>query len=86
MLLLALQVVAAAAQAPARPVPLHSDLGNHHHPISTRVASAQAYFDQGVKLSYGFNHAEAIRSFREAARLPYLGFSKSCSRSHYSRS
>lgn len=69
MLLLALQVVAAAAQAPARPVPLHSDLGNHHHPISTRVASAQAYFDQGVKLSYGFNHAEAIRSFREAARL-----------------
>ena len=27
------------------------------------------YFDQGVRLLFGFNHAEAIRSFREAARL-----------------
>jgi tetratricopeptide (TPR) repeat protein len=26
-------------------------------------------FDQGVDLLFGFNHAEAIRSFREAARL-----------------
>jgi tetratricopeptide (TPR) repeat protein len=27
------------------------------------------YFDQGVRLLFAFNHAEAIRSFREAARL-----------------
>jgi tetratricopeptide (TPR) repeat protein len=30
---------------------------------------AQAYFDQGLRLYYGFNHAEAVRSFREAQRL-----------------
>ena len=69
MLLLALQVAAASLQAAASPVPLYDDLGSHHHAISTRVASAQSWFDQGVRLSYGFNHAEAIRSFREAARL-----------------
>ena len=34
-----------------------------------RIAKTQAYFDQGVRLLFGFNHAEAIRSFREAARL-----------------
>lgn len=69
MFLLAIQVVAAAAQAPSQSVKLYTDLGHHHHAISTRVAPAQAYFDQGVKLAYGFNHAEAVRSFREAARL-----------------
>jgi tetratricopeptide (TPR) repeat protein len=49
--------------------PLFKGLGDHHHPISTKNAQTQVYFDQGVKLLFGFNHAEAIRSFREAARL-----------------
>src|ERR1700730_11572888 len=49
--------------------PLFKGLGNHHHPISTGNAQTQLYFDQGVNLLFGFNHAEAIRSFREAARL-----------------
>ncbi len=49
--------------------PLFKGLGDHHHPISTKNAETQVYFDQGVKLLFGFNHAEAIRSFREAARL-----------------
>jgi tetratricopeptide (TPR) repeat protein len=49
--------------------PLFTGLGDHHHPISTTNAQTQVYFDQGVKLLFGFNHAEAIRSFREAARL-----------------
>jgi len=53
----------AAAQAPA---PLYTDLGNHQHRISTSVAKAQTYFNQGLRLTYGFNHAEAIRSFRAA--------------------
>lgn len=35
----------------------------------TATPEAQAFFDQGVNLVFGFNHAEAIRSFREAARL-----------------
>jgi len=37
--------------------------------ISTTSQEAQAYFNQGLMLSYGFNHAEAARSFFEAARL-----------------
>lgn len=49
--------------------PLLDNLGTHHHPISTQSKLAQRYFDQGLILSYGFNHAEAARSFREAARL-----------------
>ena len=49
--------------------PLFDNLGDHHHPITTGVAQTQAYFDQGVRLMFAFNHAEAIRSFREAARL-----------------
>lgn len=49
--------------------PLFKNLGNLHFPISTTNERAQAFFDQGVKLSYAFNHAEGHRSFMEAARL-----------------
>lgn len=49
--------------------PLFDNLGNYHHPISTKSQLAQRYFDQGLILTYGFNHAEAERSFREAAKL-----------------
>ena len=49
--------------------PLFKDLGNHHHTVTTNSEQAQRYFDQGLTLLYGFNHAEAVRSFREAARL-----------------
>jgi tetratricopeptide (TPR) repeat protein len=55
--------------AEKRTAPLLSGLGNHHHPVSTKVPLAQRYFDQGLILAYGFNHAEAERSFREAAKL-----------------
>jgi len=50
-------------------VPLFDNLGDYHHPISTDSDLAQRYFDQGLILTYGFNHAEAARSFREATRL-----------------
>ncbi|HLJ52868.1 MAG TPA: hypothetical protein VKT24_05740, partial [Rhizomicrobium sp.] len=40
-----------------------------HHKISSKNARTQLLFDQGIRLDFGFNHAEAIRSFREAARL-----------------
>jgi tetratricopeptide (TPR) repeat protein len=56
-------------QADKPGAPVLPGLGDHHHPISTHDAKAQAFFDQGVNLLFGFNHAEAIRSFREAARL-----------------
>ncbi|MBO9635858.1 MAG: hypothetical protein J7578_22320 [Chitinophagaceae bacterium] len=37
--------------------------------ISTSSKEAQEYFNQGMMLAYGFNHAEAARSFFEATRL-----------------
>ena len=49
--------------------PVFAGLGAHHHAISTRNPETQRFFDQGVNLLFGFNHAEAIRSFREGARL-----------------
>ncbi len=49
--------------------PMLSNLGNYHRPITTSSPEAQRYFDQGLILVYGFNHAEAVRSFREASRL-----------------
>ena len=56
-------------QADKPGAPVFKGLGTHTHKISTASPQAQAFFDQGVKLQFGFNHAEAIRSFREAARL-----------------
>lgn len=49
--------------------PLYDNLGSHHYPLSIRNRQAQAYFDQGLRLYYAFNHAEAIRAFRHAASL-----------------
>lgn len=48
--------------------PLFSQLEGIHFPISTNSAQVQQYFDQGLMLSFGFNHAESARSFYEAAR------------------
>ena len=60
-------VYAGEADKPGAPV--FQGLGDHHHRISTKNPQTQMFFDQGVNLLFGFNHAEAIRSFREAARL-----------------
>jgi tetratricopeptide (TPR) repeat protein len=59
----------APPQQPKLQAPLFNDLGNYSVPITTDEPLAQRFFDQGLTLTYGFNHAEAIRSFREAARL-----------------
>ena len=56
-------------EASKRGAPLFDDLGNHHYAISTKSPQAQKYFNQGLILTYGFNHGEAIRSFEEAIRL-----------------
>lgn len=58
-----------AGQADKPGAPIFKGLGAHRFPITTRSPQAQRFFDQGVNLLFGFNHAEAIRSFREAARL-----------------
>jgi tetratricopeptide (TPR) repeat protein len=48
--------------------PLFKGLEGIHFPISTKNIEVQKYFDQGLMLSFGFNHGEAGRSFYEAAR------------------
>jgi tetratricopeptide (TPR) repeat protein len=63
-----------AAGPPGRSVeaalaPELEGLGNLSMPVSTKVPRAQRFFDQGLRLLYGFNHQEARRAFREAARL-----------------
>ena len=61
-----------AAKTPAEPaehVPkLLAGVGSHRHPIATKSEAAQRYFDQGMVLTFGFNHFGAIDAFREAAR------------------
>jgi tetratricopeptide (TPR) repeat protein len=49
--------------------PLLQGLGPHVFPVTTDSPRAQMFVDQGLNLAFGFNHAEAGRAFREAARL-----------------
>jgi tetratricopeptide (TPR) repeat protein len=48
---------------------LDPGLGRLHHHVSTGDRQAQAYFDQGLKLVFAFNHEAAIQSFQRAAEL-----------------
>lgn len=54
-----------AASAPK----LFDSFGDLHRDIGSRVPAAQQYFDQGLRMTYGFNHEAAGRAFAEAARL-----------------
>ena len=57
------------APATAPPATLVAGMGRLHHAIATKNADAQRFFDRGLTYVYGFNHDEAIRSFRRAAEL-----------------
>lgn len=59
----------AASTTDSEPVPLYDDLGDHKFPVTTSSPEAQSYFNQGIRLTYAFNHGEAIRSFARAAEL-----------------
>ena len=67
--LLAGTVSAAPSQPVSGSLQLFDNLGKHHYAITTGMPLAQRYFDQGLRLYYAFNHAEAIRAFAEASRL-----------------
>ena len=58
-----------AHAAAAKPATMMTGMGDLHHPVSTKNADAQAFFDQGLRLIYAFNHDEAARSFQRAADL-----------------
>jgi tetratricopeptide (TPR) repeat protein len=53
----------------ARGAALLPGLGEHRRDVTIRSLEAQAYFDQGLALTYGFNHDEAARSYARAAEL-----------------
>ena len=59
-------IAVAKNEPPAR---LMSGLGDVHHPVSTKNSQAQQFFDQGLRLVFGFNHDEARKSFQRAAEL-----------------
>src|SRR5512145_551553 len=60
----------APAPVPGAPLaPRLQNLGVHTFPVSTKDERAQLFMNQGLNLTYGFNHAEAGRAFAEAARL-----------------
>ncbi len=72
-------ILAATETAPFQPVPakpvladtpvLYTNLGTLRFKAGTRSPKAQAWFDQGIRLAFAFNHAEAQRAFREAQKL-----------------
>ncbi len=59
-----------AAEQPATGMPpLYGNLGTLSMPVTTQAPKAQAYFNQGLRLTFGFNHAEAARAFRAARTI-----------------
>jgi len=74
ILTLATGLAISVSAAPAKTNPVSSPkllpgLGDVHHPVSTKNREAQQFFDQGLKLVFGFNHDEARKSFQRAAEL-----------------
>jgi pimeloyl-ACP methyl ester carboxylesterase len=72
LLLLPVTAFSQHSHAPAKeaaPVALATGLGDINHPVTTSNADAQKFFNQGLAYLYGFNHEEAIRSFKQAAKL-----------------
>ncbi|MEM7466871.1 MAG: hypothetical protein AAF387_08310 [Pseudomonadota bacterium] len=53
----------------AKIAPLVSGLGNHSYPINNCKSEAQTYFDQGLRLYYGFRFPESLASFQQASAL-----------------
>ena len=72
VLLLPVTAFSQHGHAPAKeppPVALTPGLGDINHPVSTTNAEAQKFFNQGLAYLYAFNHEEAVRSFKQAAKL-----------------
>lgn len=57
------------ATATAPIAPRLEGLGNHIFPVTAANAESRYFFQQGFRLTLGFNHSEALRSFKEAIRL-----------------
>lgn len=57
------------AQAKGPIAPKLDGLGDYHFAVTTQNTESQWFFDQGLRLTYAFNHSEALRAFKESARL-----------------
>lgn len=57
------------AQAKGPIAPKLDGLGDYHFAVTTQNPESQWFFDQGLRLTYAFNHSEALRAFKESARL-----------------
>lgn len=69
LLILLILLYTKCTSTPAGQAPLFTNIGTHNFSITTDSDLAQQYFNQGVIFTYGFNHEEAFRSFKEVARL-----------------
>jgi hypothetical protein len=61
-----------STERPAKALPppvMIRGVGNSHFAITTSSPQAQVWFDQGLSLLHCFWDFEALRAFREAARL-----------------
>lgn len=56
------------AQAPQPPAGRPA-LGDHSYKVTTSSPEAQAAFDRGLTLAFGFSHEAAIEQFRKAAEI-----------------
>ncbi|MBC7945247.1 MAG: hypothetical protein H7X91_08310 [Burkholderiales bacterium] len=59
----------AGGAASLEDVRLFDNLGTLHWAVTTSNPRAQQFFDQGLRLTYAFNHEEARRAFQKAQRL-----------------
>jgi len=63
----------------SRLAPIIEGAGTYSRPISTDSAEAQAFFDQGLRLAWGFYFPESILSYQTASHydpdhpMPYWG-------------
>jgi len=75
ILLTILILTAACSKSPEKDhvasikAPIFQNMGSHTYKVTTKSELAQKYFNQGLNLSYGFNHAEAGRSFKQASKI-----------------
>jgi tetratricopeptide (TPR) repeat protein len=44
------------------------DLGSYSRKVSTRTKAAQIWFNRGLAMCYGYNHDQAVRCFKAAAK------------------
>ncbi len=67
--IIALTLVSCKPATQKNPAPLFDNIGNFHHPITTKSPLAQRYFDQGLTLLYSFEYGEAVRSFAASTQV-----------------